>query len=68
MLLIRSHLASGREVFFHSPPTIDTAVTARIIGPHSRMLELPLLVRSVFLCFLVVVEGCETNFSLGFSP
>jgi len=49
MLLIRILLASGPEIFSPSTCTIDTTVdlTARIIGLHSRTLELPLVVKSV---------------------
>ena len=47
MLLIRVLLASGPEIFSPFTFTIDTTVdlTARIIGLHSRTLELPLLVK-----------------------
>jgi len=69
MLLIGNLLTSGPEISFLTPLPIDTTVTGRIIRSHSRMLELPLLVRSVFRFFLVVpVEGCKTNFSLDFFP
>ena len=69
MLLIGNFLASGQEIAFPAPLPIDATVTARIIRPHSRMLELPLLVGPVFCFFLVVsVRGCETNFSGLFPP